>query len=409
MKIIELYAENFKRLKAVTIRPNGDVIEITGKNSQGKSSTIDAIWAALQGSALLKNTPKPVREGCEKAEIRLDLGKYLVIRKWTEGGKNSYLTVTSSDKVLRVQSPQKLLDSLLGDLSFDPLAFIQMSDKDQSVSLMSMLKVDITAIDVKRKTAYDERALVNRDLAKAKVEFEALPVLAQKPEAVDTKSLLTNYQKGVTNNELISSRKTSLNHLEKELAEKLKQIEIFKARIKDCKDQLAALKVIDLDAIKKEFDVAELSRKLVEQYEQREQAKTRFDALNSKSLNLTRMIESFDTEKQNALNAVEMPVSGLSINPDSGILEYNGIPLSQASRSEQLKVAISIAMAQNPELKVMRIVDAAILDDDSLNVLKEIAKSNEYQLWIETINKSTEGGIVIEDGEIKQENEELRL
>jgi hypothetical protein len=50
MKIIELHVENFKRLKAVTIRPGeNNVVEISGRNAQGKSSAIDAIWAALQG------------------------------------------------------------------------------------------------------------------------------------------------------------------------------------------------------------------------------------------------------------------------------------------------------------------------------------------------------------------------
>ena len=38
MKIIELHAENVKRLKAVQIRPTGPLVEIAGRNGQGKSS-----------------------------------------------------------------------------------------------------------------------------------------------------------------------------------------------------------------------------------------------------------------------------------------------------------------------------------------------------------------------------------
>lgn len=36
--IISLTVENIKKIKAVTIRPSGDVVEITGRNGQGKST-----------------------------------------------------------------------------------------------------------------------------------------------------------------------------------------------------------------------------------------------------------------------------------------------------------------------------------------------------------------------------------
>lgn len=42
--IISLTVENIKKIKAVTIRPTGNVVEITGRNGQGKSTVLDAIW-----------------------------------------------------------------------------------------------------------------------------------------------------------------------------------------------------------------------------------------------------------------------------------------------------------------------------------------------------------------------------
>ena len=49
MKIVSLEAENYKRLKAVEITPDGNMVVIGGRNAQGKSSVLDAIWAALGG------------------------------------------------------------------------------------------------------------------------------------------------------------------------------------------------------------------------------------------------------------------------------------------------------------------------------------------------------------------------
>jgi recombinational DNA repair ATPase RecF len=51
MQIIELRAENFKRITAVRIRPDGKVVNISGRNGQGKSSVMDSIWATIASMA----------------------------------------------------------------------------------------------------------------------------------------------------------------------------------------------------------------------------------------------------------------------------------------------------------------------------------------------------------------------
>ena len=44
MKIIQFTAENIKKLSVVQISPEGNVVEITGKNKQRKASVLGAIW-----------------------------------------------------------------------------------------------------------------------------------------------------------------------------------------------------------------------------------------------------------------------------------------------------------------------------------------------------------------------------
>ena len=61
MKILKLTAENIKKLKVVEITPQGNVVQITGRNGSGKSSTLDAIWWALAGKEAIQG--KPIREG----------------------------------------------------------------------------------------------------------------------------------------------------------------------------------------------------------------------------------------------------------------------------------------------------------------------------------------------------------
>ena len=86
MKIVQLYSENFKRLKAVEITPDGNVIYISGKNGEGKTSVLDVIWSTLQHRATSKQIPTPLRAGTDKGVNILDLGKYIVTRTYSDSG-----------------------------------------------------------------------------------------------------------------------------------------------------------------------------------------------------------------------------------------------------------------------------------------------------------------------------------
>lgn len=80
MKIVKLQAENFKRLRAVEIVPKGAVVEISGKNAQGKSSVLDSIWAAVGGKDM--SPAAPIRAGENSAKVSVDLGELVVTRTW---------------------------------------------------------------------------------------------------------------------------------------------------------------------------------------------------------------------------------------------------------------------------------------------------------------------------------------
>lgn len=118
-----------------------------------------------------------------------------------------------------------------------------------------------------------------------------------------------------------------------------------------------------------------------------------------KQSKLTERIERIQKTKADALAAVEFPVPGLSFD-ESGVT-LNGIPLEQASSAEQLRVSVALAMAANPELRVLRIVDGSLLDSDSMKIITELATEHDYQVWIEVVDESGKVGVVIEEGRVK--------
>jgi hypothetical protein len=81
-------------------------------------------------------------------------------------------------------------------------------------------------------------------------------------------------------------------------------------------------------------------------------------------------------------------------------VNYNGLPFEQGSDAEQLRVSISIAMASNPKLRVIRIRDGSLLDENGLKLVAELAHEKDYQIWIERVDTTGSIGIVMEDGEV---------
>lgn len=415
MKVIELHAENFKRLKAVTIRPGeNNVVEISGRNAQGKSSAIDAIWAALQGAKALKGTSQPVRKGAKKTEIRVDLGRYVVTRNWTETGK-SYLTVTTGSGAdeAKVKSPQKLLDGLIGDLAFDPLAFTRLSEKDQAQTVLDLLKIDLTALDAKKDNAYQERTLVNRDINRVKVELDALPPADRTAPAqkISVADLMAQLDEAAQITQSINVHRLSVEKYEFELraAEQalenaMERVDYSKTMLADAKEKAAGLVYPDTESIRERIDSAEVINKAIDINHKRSEVSTRLTHLTKQTDALTAEIGSTYEAKQAALVKCAMPVKGLYFDLDSGMLTFNGVPFRQASRSEQLRVAVGMSMAQHPELRVMRIEDASVLDTDAMAMLKEMAAANDYQLWLEVVDESGKVGVVIEDGEVAANN-----
>src|SRR5216684_2951230 len=103
LKIVSLVAENFQRLRAVAIHPDGSpIVRLAGRNAQGKTSVLESIAATLGGERLCPAVP--IRRGEDHAEVTVDLGDVIVTRRWTAGG-GSALWVKSREGA-RFPSPQ---------------------------------------------------------------------------------------------------------------------------------------------------------------------------------------------------------------------------------------------------------------------------------------------------------------
>lgn len=416
--IVGLKVQNFMRIETAEIAPNPDdnIVTISGANANGKSSLLNGIWAALESSAAARNAKitKPVREGAEKATVEIDLGDLKIIRQWTAAGKST-IQVTSPEGA-KYPRPQQLLDSMLGKLSFDPLAFTRLNTKDQTTTLLSLvdLGIDLDQLAAERADIYDARTQVGRDI-KAVGEVETInPDLPDAPQSAQ--DVLNEIQEAQQIQQEHDTARFNISECEAAINYNTARIEQLEAEIKDLKDTNTRLQgthstlKADLEQLPEVPDVDKLTFKLSglealnDQIRHNNQQKDKADKLaelNRKRDELTAEITALDTAKTDALAAAKFPLEGLSFN-DEGVT-YNGQPLNQASAAEQLRVSAALAMALNPSIRIMRITDGSLMDSTSRQLLSDIAEEHNFQVWVELVDESGEVGIVIEDGKVKQQ------
>jgi DNA repair exonuclease SbcCD ATPase subunit len=464
MKIIQLTAENVKKLTAVEISPDGNMVQITGKNGQGKTSVLDAIWWALAGTEHIQK--QPIRNGADKARIELKLGtgttvELIVERSFSE--KASYLSVKTADGA-KYPSPQKMLDDLLGALTFDPLDFMRRDGKGQFAVLKGLvqLDIDLDAAALADKTDYEKRTIINRDAKAKRAQAVAIIVAADLPvAAIDEGALLDRIQAVANENAAIERRKgnraaavSQIHTLtteserirgtiepdvraivlrrDQECDDLQRQIDSLTQRIADTKDragreatELTAARSkaaadadkeaetlkfkleaagplpepVDLSALRAELDQAKAINAKIAARDQRAAVEKEAESLEAQSGALTGAMEARAKSRLEAIGKAKMPVDGLSFG--DGVVTFNGLPLDQASDAEQLMISTAIAAALNPKLRVIRIRDGSLLDDDAMERLAKFADERDMQIWIERVDGSGTVGIVMEDGHVK--------
>lgn len=421
MKIIKLTAENVKKLKAVEITPTGEIVTIAGRNAQGKSSVLDAIWYALAGTT---NIPaQPIRHGETKARIKLDLGEIVVERRFTPSG--STLVVESAEGA-RYSSPQKMLDALIGELSFDPLVFARMAPTKQFDELrrIANFEIDIEKLDIENRAAYAVRTEVNREAKQKRAAAAAIVLPPGLPDtAVSESSYLDQIEAAAEVNGDIERRKgkrasllDKANRLKADAVALMNEANALRERaaVADkeatrAREEAGELMVrleeapplpapVDVSDLRRQLDEARGINAAIASRGRRDDLLGEAVRLDNQSKSLTAEMERRENAKRDAIMAAHLPVDGLGFG--DGIVTYRGVPLEQASSAEQLKVSLAIAMATNPRLRVIRIQDGSLLDEDSLEAIGVMARDGDYQVWIETVRSDGQVGIVIEDGEV---------
>ena len=152
--------------------------------------------------------------------------------------------------------------------------------------------------------------------------------------------------------------------------------------------------LLHADANNREAEAAErmadnLKRLLAEAKSAEEESRTLTAAMDTRTL-----------AAKEAVEKAALPIPGLEL--DHGRVTLNGLPFAQASDADQLRASCAIAMRGDQKLRVIRVRDGSLLDEDSMGILASMAADADYQVWVERVDSSGKAGIVIEDGLVKE-------
>lgn len=494
MRITSLFVRNFKRIKSLKIDADRGIIILGGKNGAGKSSVLDALTTALMGGAAIP--VDPIRHGAESGEVEVTIDGFTVKRTFTrnkEGKLGGTLTIRTADG-MSPSSPQAWLNAKIGDLSCDPLAFMSATPEKQAERLRKITGVDVSALDARRKAAYDARAELGRDGKREAAALDLMPIYPDAPkepvqpeyvqatliepvlveaEQVSAAALLPEIaaaeateravlqaeQVLATQDRGIESAERAANAASMRVQELIRQLEAaqfesseadrrlsearatrapwaealenaraavvpsapLKARIAtiEAENKAARDRAAEANAAERRrvADVNAEAQRVAQVANQiaragADEANSKFIAMGRRKTKeeevaglradyakKTAEIEAIDAEKAAMLAAATFPVPGLSFGADGGVT-FQGVPLAQASGAERIRVSMAVALAANPQVRVVLIRDASLLDEDSMADVVALAEAANAQVWLERVGTADPEAVVIVDGGI---------
>ena len=101
--------------------------------------------------------------------------------------------------------------------------------------------------------------------------------------------------------------------------------------------------------------------------------------------------------RKDLLEGVDFGVKGLAVGNSELLLD--DLPFSQASLAKSLRVALAVIMRQDADLKLIRIDNGEMLDEESEQLVFQAAKENGWQVIMTRVSNDKELRVELVDGE----------
>jgi len=422
MKIAEMRITDYKNIDIVDVELDEHVNVISGPNGAGKSSVVGAMIDALMGKTEMgKNPQRKIKKGKDSAEIEVvlhdDDGDLVVKRKITQ--KDVYLKASRSDGTPVKQTD---LSKLLDNSTINITKLLFMGPKEQIDFVKEIAGIDTEEVEAKYKSLYAERTILNRTLkSKQAAVDEAGDV--EKVEKVDVSSLQNELTDAINHNSAVDKSYAEFEEIKRGISFHQAKVEESKNQIEQLKKKIRELELaieddtrtiasleekkvnhvsaeyISIDGINKKIAEASKINRMADEY-------AKYVAMVHERDRVAADVERVNIEMENALKEREeiiksgkLPFKNIGFDKELG-LTIGGIPFSEMSTAQQIRVMSRIYIESNPTLKVIYIQDGSLLDDDTLKQITEMSDMKDFQFLIEVVGDSDGADIVMREGHV---------
>lgn len=427
LNFLRLELDNFKNLEKKVVEVGGQSLVILGRNGSGKSTLIDALCSPLDSKLV---PTKPIKEGEESAKIEVVIGndnkKYIVTLYFTPGNQKGRLVV-ENDKGETIKSPATFIKSLIGNVSFDPIKWLNESKEKRLATIknltgcakdLDIIKLEIDGHKGTLKAKKDrikelEAILNNKNFTQEEVEKYSTPVDIESIQA-ELNSVTKNQATydGVkkktddfasamaTHKANMATAEIAITDAERKIKELQELIESKKAYITDQRTQeaLAANKNAEglawLNKVTRPSST-EISERLTEATKHNEKCnqigilatqQKEMIGLKRELGTITTSIEAAEKKRMDKIASSQLPIPGLTFTDDDILLD--GIPLEEGgvNTAKIIDISVDIAQALKPNLKAIFIHDGSLLDKQSLRSLIQKIEARGYRAIVEVVS-----------------------
>ena len=466
LKILRAEVENFKNLTSTTVDMKGKSMMIVGPNRVGKSSFIQALMSPFLSTY---KPLTPVTEGEERGSIVVKIGgdldgeevEYSVEMYFSPEHQKGRLKMYSKDGG-EVKGAKGILDSMIGDISFDIDLFLQQAKtpsgghsstgvKNQIDMLKSFMSKevlhDIDQCDIDRLAVFSTRKELSAEVKILKAQNaheytdEELETYSElKDEEKVSKSMaeigekIENWNKvsnGLESLQSVSKTNKAIIESKDRVTKKYDAALMFVESMTEFKNEMSVSTMLthassfmrvqrdELDHVQRAVEATpEVEEKITkgeawlvkhptkpsmeallaeqkEIQEHNEKAKEvlamieRHKTIKTKEdmvVELTAKIEGFVASKKKLFIDNPLPVKGLTFDENNVL--YKGLALNEEQHPSSviISVGVAIAMAKNPNLKIIIIRDGSLLDKDTYNKILGMVEKKGFQLFIEMVD-----------------------
>lgn len=427
--VVGLDVETLHRIKVAHVRlqPGGGLVRVTGKNRAGKTSLLTTIKEAFGGAGEV--TAVPLHEGAENGQVRLQLSNgYTITRRITQANPKGYLTVLGPDGGKHSQAK---LNEWMGANSFDPLAFFSLEQARQADILFSLgkdpdLKAKLVDVRARHAKVYAERTPHISEQQRCRRVHKPD---GERPEPVDVSAAMGELRELQGQERARGDLEREVRSLEQSVSRNREAWSTARNRIAELEDALNTarheLATIESQGRKLEGERAGLAKQLdatpsvgaaiehvqerltqadavnaaLEPWKEWERAQASLKEATKSADALTEQLGQNKVEELRLIAAAGIPVPGLTFESETCTPMLNGYPLELASGGERIRMAVAVALAVDPELRVCLVDEANDLDLEALEELDRLAQEHGFQVFACRIGLEGAGEIVVEDGE----------